>query len=242
MPKLNDLMLSLGPRLVRSQDAMTALALDGTPKRIQTVNVHHLYLARKSSAFESTIKRADYVTADGWPVAWALSGRGRSTARVTGADLVESIVTSNKSARLALIGASAEVGDGFASLLEPTSLQLVFREHGRASDWDSAGIVSQLNALSCELALVAVTPPLGDQIAENLRAAGFQGTVVAVGGAIDMVTGEKRRAGGMWQRVGLEWAFRFLQEPKRLFVRYFVQCVPILAIELLPARLDPRRI
>jgi N-acetylglucosaminyldiphosphoundecaprenol N-acetyl-beta-D-mannosaminyltransferase len=46
--------------------------------------------------------------------------------------------------------------------------------------------------------------------------------VMGVGGAIDVVAGVTRRAPVMWQRMGLEWLYRMLQEPRRMFRRYAV--------------------
>jgi N-acetylglucosaminyldiphosphoundecaprenol N-acetyl-beta-D-mannosaminyltransferase len=45
---------------------------------------------------------------------------------------------------------------------------------------------------------------------------------MGVGGAIDVLAGVTRRAPGVVQRIGLEWAFRLVQEPRRLFRRYLV--------------------
>ena len=46
--------------------------------------------------------------------------------------------------------------------------------------------------------------------------------VMGVGGSIDVVAGVTRRAPRAWQRLGLEWLFRLLQEPRRMFRRYAV--------------------
>ena len=46
--------------------------------------------------------------------------------------------------------------------------------------------------------------------------------VMGVGGAIDVIAGLTRRAPVAWQRLGLEWAYRLKQEPRRMFRRYLV--------------------
>jgi N-acetylglucosaminyldiphosphoundecaprenol N-acetyl-beta-D-mannosaminyltransferase len=58
-------------------------------------------------------------------------------------------------------------------------------------------------------------------VIEHARPAGVPVTI-GVGGAFDVVVGDLRRAPLMWQRAGLEWLYRTLQEPRRLFKRYAV--------------------
>jgi len=50
---------------------------------------------------------------------------------------------------------------------------------------------------------------------------------IGVGGAFDMLAGRVRRAPGWMQQAGLEWAYRLVQEPTRLWKRYFVDDLPI---------------
>ncbi len=229
-------------KLLRSQDEILAAATSGRPVRIQTVNLHHLFLARTDRRFMDAIESADFVTADGWPVAWAMSRRSQRVARVTGADLIRDLLGLGSDGNVliptvALFGASEPVGTRFATLLADHSITVAVRDHGVASEWNAGGLAATANLAGCTLALVAVTPPRGDLVARDLVDAGFRGTVIAVGGAIDMAVGEKRRAGRMLQRTGFEWAFRLIQEPRRLWVRYFVQCLPVLVRDLIPYRL-----
>jgi len=58
-------------------------------------------------------------------------------------------------------------------------------------------------------------------VIEHARPAGVPVTI-GVGGALDVVAGDLRRAPQAWQRLGIEWLYRLLQEPRRLFMRYAV--------------------
>jgi N-acetylglucosaminyldiphosphoundecaprenol N-acetyl-beta-D-mannosaminyltransferase len=51
-----------------------------------------------------------------------------------------------------------------------------------------------------------------------------------VGGSIDVIAGMTRRAPSAWQRLGLEWLFRLLQEPRRMFRRYAVTNTRFIAL------------
>lgn len=230
-------------KLLRSQREILAAATSGRPVRIQTVNLHHLFLAKGDQRFVDAIESADFVTADGWPVAWAMSRRSQRVARVTGADLIRDLLSLGSDGNVpmptvALFGASEPVGTRFATLLADCSITVAVRDHGVASEWNVADLAAAANLAGCNLALIAVTPPRGDLVARDLIDAGFRGTVIAVGGAIDMAVGDKRRAGRVLQRSGLEWAFRLIQEPRRLWVRYFVQCLPVLIRDLIPYRMS----
>jgi N-acetylglucosaminyldiphosphoundecaprenol N-acetyl-beta-D-mannosaminyltransferase len=245
MKPLDSLLIGMPDRLVESRSDLLASASEGRPIRIHTVNLHHLYLASKDSSFYALISKADLVSADGWPVSWALGepDAGRSVARVTGADFVEDLVDPKhtKGLKIALIGASPDAGRAFESIATTAGNVVVFREHGLVADWNLRAIAAELNRLDCQLALVAVTPPNGDRVAAALLDEGFTGTTIAIGGAIDMVVGQTKRAPRVMIALRLEWAHRMLKEPKRLFVRYVLECMPLFATKIVPFKVRTHR-
>jgi N-acetylglucosaminyldiphosphoundecaprenol N-acetyl-beta-D-mannosaminyltransferase len=99
-------------------------------------------------------------------------------------------------------------------------------------------IIKEINRAKPDVLWVGLGAPKQDRwIAENLGA--LQVCVAAgVGAAFDFCSGRIRRAPVWMQRLGLEWFFRFLMEPKRLFKRYFVEAVPFLPLVALE-RLRP---
>lgn len=204
--------------------------------RTQTVNLHHVALLRKNAEFRSAFFAADHVTADGWPVVLTLKLAGLHAQRVTGADFVEHLVQSveTKRLRIGLLGATKSAGDAFAVLLARQESELVFREHGRRHDWQLDDLSERIAAYEIDLLLVAVSPPWGDILASGIAAMDDGSCVVAVGGAIDMVVGNKRRAPDVIARLGLEWLFRVSQDPKHLFRRYVIECGGTLVTYLFP--------
>ena len=100
------------------------------------------------------------------------------------------------------------------------------REHGDKRDWDPRELAGRLEAEDVQLTLVAVTQPAGDLLGQELLAAGYTGVVIGIGASVAFVVGARRRAPGWVQWLGLEWFFRFLLEPKRLWRRYFVEGIP----------------
>lgn len=71
-----------------------------------------------------------------------------------------------------------------------------------------------------------MTQPAGDLLAAELNRAGFCGIAIGIGAAVELYVGGERRAAPLVQRLRLEWAFRLIQDPKRLWRRYLVEGVP----------------
>jgi len=230
------LLITKSPNLVPTDQALRDVLLTHRGLRVQTINLHHLALAKSDQAFRTAILRADRVTADGWPVRSAFVALGEETERVTGSHLVSSLLQDARSGqkRFGLLGASPETGQAFTELMSEASRSLVFADHRDKSQWDPRVIADTLNKLSVDILLIAVTPPFGETFASSLMDGGFRGNVVAIGGSIDMITGRVRPCPRWLQLMKLEWSFRLVQEPRRLFHRYFVQCIPTMLVDIAP--------
>ena len=84
-------------------------------------------------------------------------------------------------------------------------------------------MISAVNAASPDVLLVSLTAPKQDiWIAENKHALNAT-LMVGIGGAFEVMAGLAKRAPKWAQKAGLEWLYRFMQEPKRLFRRYFIE-------------------
>nr|WP_302477616.1 WecB/TagA/CpsF family glycosyltransferase [Aeromicrobium stalagmiti] len=226
----------MAEKCILNDDDFDAVVLDDSPKRIQTVNLHHLALASKSADFARTIARADYITADGWPIVSLMRSRGIDPERVTGSEFLERMLAGRQfhGKKAAILGADRHTGYDFRGRLHDSGLQVVFREHGSRGDWKPKRLARKLQKYGVDLLIVAVTPPFGDMIGEEVRKAGFRGVVVNVGGAVNMVTGNATMAPGWVRATKIEWFYRLAQEPRRLFRRYFVECLPVFVKYVLP--------
>lgn len=218
-------------------DAQLDAALnEAGPKRIQTVNLHHLALADQDPAFAETIASADHITADGWPIVTLMRSRGVDPQRVTGSELVERMVSTRifHGVRVAILGSDRHIGANFRGMLHNSGMQVEFRDHGHRDDWEPKRIARRLKNAKVELLLIAVTPPYGDRIGESIRQAGFKGVVINVGGSINMVTGTAQMAPEWARATKTEWIYRLVQEPRRLFRRYFGECLPVFRKHIAP--------
>ncbi|MGY1659606.1 WecB/TagA/CpsF family glycosyltransferase [Geodermatophilus sp. SYSU D00705] len=223
-------------RFVRDCAELHAVVFDGPrPVRVQTVNLQHLQLASVHSGFRSALAGADRLTADGWPVQLMLWRRGVRVERVTGSGFLHDAVRSGALAgrRVALLGAAESTGIAFQEIVEDAGGHLVLREHGWWSEWDADLLVEEIGEARAEIVFVAVTPPAGELVAHALRQRGLRAAIIGVGGSVDMLTGVKRLVPSPLGRLGLEWLFRFVQEPRRLFRRYFLEGVPFLVRALM---------
>lgn len=224
-------------RLLADDAAMLEACLSrGGPRRIQTLNLQHLYLAKTSPIFRQVIAAADAVTADGWPVVQLLKSAAIPVERATGADLVSQLLSDARvvGLRMAILGGAGEPATEFADLAAAAGASVVFREHGNKQDWDPRRLAVQLNECNAQLTLVAVTQPIGDLLAAELKDAGYAGTAIGIGAAVELYVGGERRAATWIQKFRLEWLYRFVQDPKRLWRRYGVEGIPTYFTVVLP--------
>ncbi|MGJ9421023.1 WecB/TagA/CpsF family glycosyltransferase [Aeromicrobium sp. CF3.5] len=232
----DDFIDRMADKCLRSDAELDAALCDPQPKRIQTVNLHHLALADRDPIFAATIEAADYISADGWPIVTLMRSRGVRTQRVTGSALVHRMIGSRTFAglKVAILGADREVGDDVRGMFHDAGMLVEFRDHGRRDAWDPRGLARRLVADDVEMLLIAVTPPFGDRIGEAIRRCGYHGVIVNVGGSLNMVTGAAQMAPAWVRATRTEWLFRLLQEPRRLFRRYLIECPPVFLKHVLP--------
>jgi len=103
---------------------------------------------------------------------------------------------------------------------------------GLAPLGDEAVIVERIRAAKPDLLLVFLGAPKSEVFLERVRDTLVPAVGVSLGASLDFYVGRVRRAPAWMQRVGLEWLYRLLQEPRRLAKRYLVDDVYFLVILL----------
>ncbi|SDC49723.1 N-acetylglucosaminyldiphosphoundecaprenol N-acetyl-beta-D-mannosaminyltransferase [Geodermatophilus telluris] len=225
-------------RLVGCLDEVFATPWRTRPVRVQTVNLQHVHLIATSPRAAEAAMAADLVSADGWPLAWLARRGGRDCARVTGREIVDALLQDPTLAgrRVALLGTRAEVAAAFAEQLARNDVTLAWSHHGDARTWDVAAVAREVAARDCDVVLVALGAPRGEPLGQALAELLPRGLVVGVGGAVEMATGDMPAAPGWVGRVGLEWAYRLVHQPRRLGRRYLVESPRALLLLALAAR------
>jgi len=222
-------------------DQVMDALLHGQGGWIATPNVDHLRRASKDRKLAALIRTADISVADGAPVVWATRIAGAPVpARVTGADLLWSLsaAAAEHGRSIYLLGGEPGVPERAAAALQaafPTLKVVGTCSPDRGFEHDPV----ELEALRKELLATApdlVFVGLGFPKQETVIC-GFHDELpttwwLGCGAALPFAAGELQRA-PVWMRpLGLEWLFRLVHEPRRLFRRYVLEDAPF-AVRLL---------
>jgi N-acetylglucosaminyldiphosphoundecaprenol N-acetyl-beta-D-mannosaminyltransferase len=199
------------------------------PHYLVTANVDFVVQARQDVELRRILMDAHLVVADGMPLVWASRWLGNPLPeRVTGSGLTPRLLAraEAKGWRVFFLGGTeASVAQAAANTrAKHPRLQLV----GAYSppfkpliDMDHEDILRRLREAQPDILLVAFGCPKQEKwLNMRYRAAGVP-VGIGVGATIDFLAGTMKRAPLWMQRTGLEWVFRLLQEPRRLFRRYF---------------------
>jgi N-acetylglucosaminyldiphosphoundecaprenol N-acetyl-beta-D-mannosaminyltransferase len=205
--------------------------VNGGGGAVFTPNVDHIVQAEDNPRFREAYSRANLCLADGMPVVWASRLlRTHVPEKVSGSDFVPVLLerAAQRGWRVYFLGGRPGVAALARDKLRerlPT-LQVVGVDDSRVEVDDLAGckvLVDQIGATKPHIVLVALGAPKQefwiDKVRESLSPAVF----VAVGASLDFVAGVAARAPAWMSRYGLEWLYRFGQEPGRLGRRYFLR-------------------
>lgn len=194
-------------------------------------SVHGVMTAHKDPSFRRILNHADVVTPDGMPIVWALRSLGqRAQQRVYGPTLMLEICrrAAGQGARVFLYGSRENVLPVLESRLSAMfpEIKIVgrysppFRPLTPVEDQEA---VARIREADPDVIFVGISTPKQERWMWEHRAA-FPGVVmVGVGAAFDFHAGRIQQAPPWMQRNGLEWFFRLLSEPRRLWRRYLLE-------------------
>lgn len=203
-----------------------------------TGNLDHLVILAKDDAFRAAYEEADLVVADGAPIVWLskLLGDAALPERVAGSDLFWELAKASAetgirlfflggvlgaAARAAAIAEKRYPGANICGTYCPPTETF-------ATDEEQRRIRDVVRAAGPDVLLVAFGAPKQEKwIAANRARLGVP-VAIGVGGSFEMAAGLLRRAPAWVQHAGLEWLYRFAQQPRRLFQRYFISDMPYL--------------
>ncbi len=201
--------------------------LSGVPHQHVVVNVDKVVKASRDPELRRIINECALISVDGMPVVWASRLLGKPIKeRVAGVDLFESLMrrSAEKGWRVYLLGAMEEVVCDVKLIYEAKYPGLVVAGY-RNGYWkpeDEIDVVAQIAAARADLLFVAISSPKKEHFLGRYQAEMKVPFAMGVGGTFDVAVGKVKRAPIWMQNNGLEWFYRFLQEPRRMFKRYFV--------------------
>lgn len=199
----------------------------GQPHQHVVVNVDKLVKANEDPELRRIINDCALINVDGMPVVWASRLLGKPLKeRIAGVDLFESLMrrAADRGWRVYLLGAREEVVLGVKAVYERKYPGLVVAgyRNGYWTPGEEAGVVEQIKVAQADLLFVAISSPKKEHFLGRYQAEMKIPFAMGVGGTFDVAVGKVKRAPLWMQKSGLEWFYRFLQEPRRMFKRYFI--------------------
>jgi N-acetylglucosaminyldiphosphoundecaprenol N-acetyl-beta-D-mannosaminyltransferase len=192
------------------------------------VNAGKIVQIQKDEQLRESVNNSDIINADGQAVVWAAKFLNKPLKeRVTGIDLMENLVelAYKNNHKIFLFGAKEEVVKEVVTIYTKKynkNLIAGYR-NGYYNKEDEASIAKEIASSGANMLFVAITSPKKEnflyEFKNELKAVNF---IMGVGGSFDVIAALTKRAPIWMQNNGLEWFYRFIQEPKRMWKRYLV--------------------
>lgn len=200
---------------------------EGRTHQVATVNVDFLANALEQPVLLDILQRADVCLADGMPVVWSARALGMPLReRVAGADLVPELVDRSQRTgwRIHVLGSSPDVAERSRELIAqrwPDAAVSIDPGPMIPDPRDvPSDVLEAVRAVDADILCVALGNPKQEHFIDRYRDELGTPVMIGVGGSLDMLVGERKRAPRWMQRTGLEWIARAAQEPRRLGTRY----------------------
>lgn len=191
------------------------------------VNAGKIVAMQRDEALKKSVLDADLINADGQAVVWAANFLGQPLPeRVAGIDLMFKLIEMayREGLKCYFFGAKEEVVKKVVEIFSSQYSQEVIAgyRNGYFSNEEEKQIASDIGNSGAQLLFVAITSPKKELFVKKYKSIMKVPFIMGVGGSFDVVAGKTRRAPVWMQNFGLEWFYRFVQEPKRMWRRYLV--------------------
>lgn len=202
------------------------------PRLIVTANVDHIVILSENAAFRKAYDGAAMRTLDGMPLVWlARLGGARDARRITGHELIAAALAAPQplDRKVFLVTSCDAVGDRVASAfvaagLPADAVRSMTPPFGFEGDEAySRRLAAEIRGHGTTLLIMGVGAPKSEIWVDRFADDFGNPVTLAVGEALNVAAGLVPRAPVLMQRLGLEWLFRFLHAPRRLFSRYFLR-------------------
>lgn len=190
------------------------------------VNVAKLVNMQKDGELAASVNACDIINIDGMGVVWGARLLGHDIPeRVAGVDLFHELLamSAENTFPVFLLGATDEVVSSTVKTVTHLypELQVAGYHHGYFWD-DEKSVVDEIRESGAKLLFVAITSPKKENFINQWKDQLGVDFVMGVGGTFDVVAGKVKRAPVWMQKWGLEWLYRVIQEPRRMWKRYLV--------------------
>ena len=213
-----------------TMDAAVArcVALCRAPRASHTVitaNASHLCMMRRDPELAQACRAGNLIVADGMSVVWALRASGQhAPERVAGVDLMACLLQAAEEHGLGVyfLGAKPDVVRTLVdrSRARHPGLRIAGFRDGYFDPSEHSEIVEEIRASGAHMLFVGMPTPFKETWCERHRQRLDVPVIMGVGGSFDVLAGFIKRAPRWVQALGLEWGWRLLMEPRKLWKRY----------------------
>lgn len=218
---------------------------------LATINLDHIVKLHDSEPFREIYAAQDFVVADGYPIVWLSRLAGRPVSLIPGSEAILPLarLAAAQGVTVALFGSDDRVLDAAAEYLEREVRDLsVVCRIAPPMGFDPAGsqaqeMLQEIAASGARLCFVALGAPKQESFAATGRRVAPEIGFASIGAGLDFFAGTQTRAPKWVRRIAMEWLWRMLSDPGRLFARY-AKCalaLPGLVARALLLRLRDRR-
>jgi len=211
--------VSLMQRWIQERAAVHYIAVTG---------MHGVMEAQQDPGFRSILEVADLVVPDGMPLVWLGRRHGHALRRrVYGPELMETFCcTTGTSYRHFFYGGGPGVADRVAGVLKQrygvNVAGTYFPPFRPLTEEENEQVSSRIRAAAPDVVWVGLGTPKQERWMYEHSARLRAPVMVGVGAGFDFVAGRVKQAPAWMRESGLEWLFRLIQEPRRLWRRYFI--------------------
>jgi exopolysaccharide biosynthesis WecB/TagA/CpsF family protein len=225
--------------------SIVSAAQSGDSFSVCTLNLDHVVKLQQRADFRAAYRRARFVTADGFPIVVLSRLLGMRVRRTTGADLIEPLCEEAQREGLPvfLLGSNEHTLSITTHRLKEMFRGIRIAGHyAPGQNFDPYSneadlAIDRIRVSGARLCFVALGAPRQEIFAARCLDE-LDGTgMLCIGAALDFIAGTQTRAPSITQKVGLEWVWRILQEPRRLGPRY-ARCLGV--VPRLVARTVPQ--
>ena len=197
------------------------------PLHLMGVNADKINTLQDDRQLRDIVNGCDIINADGASVIWASEVLKKPLKeRVAGIDLMQELLihAEKKGYGVYFLGAKENVVKKMVMIFRKRypDLNISGYRNGYFKKEDWAEIAEGIKKSGAQIVFVGITSPLKEYLVEYFQENGLTCVFMGVGGSFDVLSGNIPRAPLFMQKMGLEWLFRVMQEPGRLWKRYFV--------------------
>ncbi len=197
------------------------------PIRHVVVNAAKLVNMQHDKELFESVTTCDVINADGQSVVWASRFLGKPLpSRVAGIDLMENLIklANTKKYKVFLLGAKEDVIKKVVNIYSDKYSPKIIAgyNNGYFKNNEEQKIAELIAKSNADMLFVAMSSPKKEIFLKNFENIIKTPFIMGVGGSFDVVSGITKRAPRWMQEIGMEWFYRFLQEPGRMWKRYLI--------------------